>query len=108
MTAPTTASNASRVATKRARSDQRHRGRPDIAWPAALSGRPDNIARSAVCMDHWFSACVDLLPQVGDVQLDHVGLAAEVVAPDPIEYLRLAQHPARIAHQEPQQLELGR
>ena len=33
--------------------------------------------------------------------------AAEVVAPHPVEDLRLAEHPARVAHQVPQQLELG-
>ena len=51
---------------------------------------------------------VDLLAQVGDVELHHVGLAAEVVVPDPVEDLGLAEHAAWVAHQEAQQLELGR
>src|SRR5206468_3637344 len=46
--------------------------------------------------------------QVGDVELDDVGLASEVVVPHPIEDLRLRQHPLGVAHQEAQQLELGR
>ena len=52
-------------------------------------------------------AGVDLLAQVGDVELDDVGLAAEVVVPHPVQDLRLRQHPPRVAHEEAQQLELG-
>lgn len=37
-----------------------------------------------------------------------MGAAAEVVGPDPVEDLRLAEHAARVAHQEAEQLELGR
>ena len=49
---------------------------------------------------------VDLLAQVGDVQLDDVGLAAEVVVPHPVQDLRLRQHPLGVAHEVAQQLEL--
>jgi hypothetical protein len=58
-------------------------------------------------VDHRLAPAVDLAPEVGDVELDHVGVAPEVVGPDPIQDLRLGQRPPRIAHQEPQQLELG-
>ena len=50
---------------------------------------------------------VQLLAQVADVELDDVTAAAEVVAPDPIQNLRLGQHHLRVAHQEAEQLELG-
>ncbi|CPU65988.1 Uncharacterised protein [Mycobacteroides abscessus] len=59
-------------------------------------------------MDHGRAALVDLAAQVGDVELDDVGLAAEVVVPDAVEDLRLGQHAARVAHEVPQELELGR
>jgi hypothetical protein len=58
-------------------------------------------------VDHRLASGVDLPAQVGDVQLDDVGLPAEVVRPHAVQDLRLAQHAARIAHEEPQQLELG-
>src|SRR5262245_37427574 len=59
-------------------------------------------------MDHRRPSRVDLLAQVRDVELDHVRLATEVVVPDAVENLRLAQYPARVAHEKSQQLELGR
>ena len=58
-------------------------------------------------MDERLAPSVDLLTQVADVQLDDVGLATEVVVPDAVQDLCLAQYPARVAHQEAQQLELG-
>src|SRR5664280_1879911 len=51
---------------------------------------------------------VDLLAEVPNVQLDDVALTTEVVVPDPVEDLGLAQYPARVAHQVPQQFELRR
>src|SRR4051794_7904493 len=51
------------------------------------AGRLEDISRSAHRVDHRCSAGVDLLPQVGDVQLDDVGLSAEVVVPDPVQDL---------------------
>src|ERR671912_2372472 len=69
--------------------------------------RAKNISRPAHGVDHRRPVGVDLLPQVGNVKLDHVGLAAEVVVPDPIEDLGLAEDAARIAHQIAEQLELG-
>src|SRR5690606_14163495 len=54
-----------------------------------------------------FLARVDLLAQIRDVDLDDARAAAEVVAPDTVENLRLAHHASRIAHQKSQQLKLG-
>ena len=81
--------------------------RPARAGGTHAGGLQD-VAGTADGVDHRLPAGVDLLAQVADVELDDVGLAAEVVVPDPVEDLRLAQHPARVAHEEPQQLELGR
>ena len=53
------------------------------------------------------AAGVDLLAKVGDVELDDVGLAAEVVVPHPVEDLGLGQHPLGVAHEVAEQLELG-
>src|SRR5262249_57960753 len=64
--------------------------------------RLEDVADAADRVDQRRPAGVDLLPQVTDVQLDHVRLAAEVVVPDPVEDLRLGQHPARVAHEGPQ------
>src|SRR3954452_1213070 len=50
---------------------------------------------------------VDLAAQVGDVGLDDVGLAVEVVVPHVVQDLRLRQHPPGVGHQVAQQLELG-
>jgi hypothetical protein len=45
---------------------------------------------------------------VGDVVLDHAGIAAEVVAPHVVEDLRLGEDAFAVQQQEPQHLELGR
>src|SRR5207342_376240 len=57
------------------------------------AGGLEDIAHASHGVDHRLTAGVDLLAQVGDVQLDDVGLAAEVVVPDAVEDLRLGQHP---------------
>src|SRR5450756_2954581 len=69
--------------------------------------RLEDVTDAAHRMDERFVTRVDLLAQVADVQLDDMGLSAEVVVPDPVEDLRLAQYPAWVAHQEAKQLELG-
>src|SRR5436190_18921237 len=75
----------------------------------ASSGRRlEHITGAAHGVDHRRAAGVDLAPEVGDVELDDVGLAAEVVVPDPVQDLRLAEHPPGVAHEEAQQLVLGR
>src|SRR6202142_4573516 len=83
------------------------RERTLIGW-AWSAGRLQDVADAADGVDERSATRVDLLAQVADVELDHVGLAAEVVVPHPVEDLRLRQHPPGVAHHEPQQLELGR
>src|SRR5262245_43467510 len=73
--------------------------RPRSVQARGSTRRFEDITRPAHRMDHRFAAGVDLLAQVRDVQLDDVRLAAEVVVPHPVEDLRLAQHPLRVAHQ---------
>src|SRR5262245_52787087 len=67
----------------------------------------EDIAGSTQGMDHRRPARIDLLAEVRNVELHDVRLAAEIVVPDPVEDLSLAQHPARVAHQVSQELELG-
>src|SRR6476620_9651293 len=69
--------------------------------------RLEDIPHASHGVDHRLTAGVDLLAQVGDVELHDVGLAAEVVVPDAVEDLRLGQHPLGVAHEVAQQLELG-
>src|SRR6202044_1922589 len=90
-------------------------GRPAApASPAAAPARPalaswfQHVADAADGMDERHPARVDLLAQVADVQLDDMRLAAEVIVPHPVQDLRLGQHPPGVAHEEPEQLELGR
>src|SRR3954447_18070944 len=97
MTTLSTAARPTTVAIRRVRSGR----------PASLARRLEYIAGSPHRVDHRVAAGVDLLAKVRDVQLDDVGLPTEVVVPDPVEDLRLAQYPARVAHQVPQQLVLG-
>ncbi len=70
--------------------------------------RFQHVTDAAHGVDHRGAVAVDLLAQVADVELDDVRVAAEVVAPHPVEDLRLRQHPARVEHQVAQQVELGR
>src|SRR5262249_48053626 len=51
---------------------------------------------------------VDLLAQVADVVLNNAGVAAEVVAPDVVDDLRLRHHPPRVQQQVAKQVELRR
>src|SRR6478752_3006895 len=98
----TTATSSTAVSTSR---DVRERNQGTAS--RVHGGRLQDVPGAAHGVDHRLPACVDLLAQVGDVELDHVGLAAEVVVPHPVEDLRLRQHPLGVAHQESQQLELG-
>ena len=77
-------------------------------FTATSRGRLQHVSRAAHGVDHRLAPGVDLLAQVGDVELDDVGLAAEVVVPDAVEDLRLGQDPLGVAHQEAEQLELRR
>src|ERR1700729_2136526 len=97
-----TASSATRPAISRPRSvrpaSQWRKLRPggvtDPAWliparPQSSAARLQHVADAAHGVNHRVPARVDLLAQVADVQLDHMGLAAEVVVPDPVQDLRL-------------------
>ena len=67
-----------------------------------------HVADEAHRVDQRRTELVELLAQVADVRLEDVRVAVEVVVPDMIEDLRLGQHPARVEHEEAQQVELGR
>src|SRR5437667_2652043 len=102
VTIPTIAHTATtmpaRTNTRRVRRDQPaglRRRRARRCRPVGLVAGPEDISGPAQSVDHRSPACVDLLAQVRDVELDDVGLATEVVVPDAVEDLRLAQHPAR-------------
>src|SRR5713226_3859951 len=60
--------------------------RPAIRAPGARSSacRLQHVADAADGVDQRLTVGVDLLAQVTDVQLDHMGLAAEVVVPHPV------------------------
>src|SRR5215217_5115136 len=103
--AHTKASRTICVASSRTRSDH-VRGERMRLRPASACGLED-ISGTAQRMDHRLASAVDLLAQIGDVELDDVGSATEVVAPHAVKNLRLAQHTFGIAHHEPQQLEFG-
>src|SRR5690349_14710436 len=74
------------------------------------SGRwlAQHVPHAAQSVDQPGLHVVHLAPQVRDVRLDDVVVAAEVVLPHVVEDLRLGQHPVRVQHQVTQQLELGR
>src|SRR6266498_4448415 len=67
-----------------------------------------HVADAPDGVDQRRAVAVDLAAQVADVGLDDIVVAAEVVAPDVVEDLRLGQHPARVQNQVAQQLVLGR
>src|SRR6478672_1783646 len=70
-------------------------------------GLAERVADEPHRLDQRRAERIELLAQVADVGLDDVRVAAEVVVPHVVEDLALCQHPARIQHQEPEQLELG-
>ena len=74
-----------------------------------LYARPQSqrVAEAAHGVDQRLAGGVDLLAQVADVGLHDVRVAAEVVVPDVVQDLRLAQHPAGVGEQVAQQPELG-
>src|SRR5215218_5739441 len=108
MSRQTTATSVTAVRTSREVSDAKRRRLAGVAGRTAMSAdRLEHVASAAHRVDHRLAAGVDLLAQVGDVELDDVCLTTEVVVPDPVEDLCLAQHPSGVAHQVAQQLELG-
>src|SRR6476660_86023 len=104
--AQTSASRTIWEASSRARRDQalgdRKRPPPTSAWGL------EDIACAAQGVDHRLAPDVDLLSQIRHVQLDNVRSPAEVIAPHPVEDLRLAQYAFGVAHHEPPQLTLRR
>src|SRR4051812_12799038 len=98
-TSPTT-TRADATATSRARSD--------TSAPLGLSGETQAVADAPDGVDHRRPGCVQLLAQVGDVGLEDVGVAAEVVLPHVLEELGLGEHASGVEQEVAQQLELGR
>src|SRR5580700_1374198 len=90
-----TSTTAIRPATSRARSETPC-SRPTLARSGSAAGGVSDIASSrsrdaqavpgaADRMDQRRTLHVDLLPQIADVGLDHIGVAAEVVLPHVVE-----------------------
>src|SRR5690606_36098786 len=79
---------------------------PAAHGSAAVRGQPHDVPDATDRVDEPRAILVDLAPERGDVRLDDP-LAPDVV-PDVIEDLALGQHPARVQHEEPEELELGR
>src|SRR5215469_18818977 len=67
-----------------------------------------HVPDAAQRVDQPRLGAVDLAAEHGHVRLDDPGLTAEVVVPDMVEDLHLRQNPVGVAHEVPQQLELGR
>src|SRR6185312_3281577 len=94
MPTQTTASRLTTVTSSLACSDQPRGERSRRQKPGrggSVAGFED-IARAPQRVDHRCPPVVDLLAQVGHVQLDDVRSPAEVVTPDAVKDLRLAQH----------------
>src|SRR5687767_8120243 len=84
-------------ATRVIRSGTREaRGRTTSSVALIRSGaarQPQGVAHPADGVQEARLGGVDLAAEVGDVGLDHVGLAVEVVVPHVVENLRLGEHP---------------
>src|SRR6478672_6556518 len=106
---PGAKTSGSAASSTSGRSDGSGRSPGGVGWVSSAwsDGRLEDIPRPSHGVDHRLAAGVDLLAQVGDVELDDVGLAAEVVVPHPVEDLGLGEHALGVAHEEAQQLELG-
>src|SRR6516165_1960433 len=77
--------------------------------PSMRSTRlPQHVSHSAQGVQQPLLPRVDLATQIRHVGLDDIHVAAEVVAPDMVENLRLAQYRARVDHKVAKQRELGR
>src|SRR5690348_11474933 len=102
----TTASTTICPTNNRRRSDQTRRALANDR-DSLLAGWLEDIPCAAQRVDHGLATTVDLLAQVGNIEFDDVGPAAEVVAPDAVQNLCLAQDSLGVAHHEAQQLKLG-
>src|SRR5690242_7692358 len=91
----TAANRPTSAATSCTRSGKRrvaaHSGRNVRPNAARMSVRrqPQDVADTTHRVDQARLDDVDLAAQVGDVRLDHTGLAVEVVPPDLVQDLRL-------------------
>src|ERR1017187_7842402 len=65
----------------------------------AVAHPPDGVHQRRI-------VTIDLLAQIGDVRLDDIRVALEVVVPHRVENLRLRQHAAGIDQQVPEEAEL--
>ena len=71
--------------------------------------RPANSPPSGPCgSGRPRSSLVQRLAQAADVHVDRAGLDIDVRAPDRVEQLLAAEHPAGVLHQIVEQAELGR
>src|SRR5882757_6615486 len=82
--------------------------RPGMGSFFAAARQAQRITDAADGVDQRRLGLVDLATEVVDVRLDDTPVAAEVVLPDPVQDLRLADHPARVDQQVTQEVELGR
>src|SRR4051812_10895924 len=83
--------------------------RPRSTATPSLSARfAQDVSHSAKSVQQSLLPRVDLAAQIGDIGLDDVDVAAEVVAPHMVEDLRLGQHGAGIDDEVAQQGELRR
>src|SRR6476469_654527 len=107
---PGAKTSGSAASSTSGRSDGSGRSPGGVGWVSSAwsDGRLEDIPRPSHGVDQRLAAGVDLRAQVGDVELDDVGLAAEVVVPHPVEDLGLGQHALGVAHEVAQQLELRR
>src|ERR1022692_9396 len=81
-------------------------GPADITSPLGR-GEPEYVANTAQGVQEVWLGGVDLAAQDRDVGLDDARIAAEVVVPDMVQDLHLGEHPAGVAHEIPEQLELS-
>src|SRR5512133_1066160 len=70
---------------------QRWRGPADRF--GSCGSRAQDVPSAAQRVNHGRAICVDFLTEIGDVEFDDVRLAAEVIVPDTVEDLGLAEHP---------------
>ena len=70
------------------------------------AGDPEHVADAPQRVDQVGLHQVDLAAEVGDVGLDDVAVAVEVVVPHVVEDLGLREHPPGVHHEVAQQLEL--
>ncbi len=115
MTATETSSTAATQTVSRQRSPsgaaQRPTGRARAfsALASSVTGRIEPVAhRPDVTIGSVCAVSAQLAAQVADVDIDDVGARVVLVAPDGAQDLLAGEHPAAVAQQVGEQLELGR